>query len=106
MKWPRRPVAWLSCRVGLVANLGHGVRARPKVRTLKALGPSAGDNAQDLQHIVVHAVEDNEGSFGDDEFARPWRAAGMTELRVFQKKLFDTMKDVQGHTLGRCRIVG
>jgi hypothetical protein len=88
---------WQRTRLGVSLTAG-----------LQALGPSAGVviDAQDLQHIVVHAVGDNEGSFADDEFARPWRAAGMTELRVFQKKLFDTMKDVQGDALGRGRILG
>src|SRR5438105_855345 len=45
-------------------------------------------SAQDLQHVVVYTVGDNEGSFGDDEFARPWHAAGMTTSPTWSVGLF------------------
>jgi hypothetical protein len=39
-------------------------------------------DAQDLQYVIVHSVGNDDGRFGDDEFAGAGRAAVVTEVRV------------------------
>jgi hypothetical protein len=81
-----------ACRVKL------GGRRWPRISECesRALRPAVGVviDAQDLQHVVVYSVGDDEGRFGDDEFARARHASRVTELRVLRQQLFDAVDDM------------
>ena len=60
-------------------------------------------DAGDFDARATHAVGDNVGRFGDDQFPRAGDPAGGPELRVFGEELFDAVEDVEGD--GGCRVV-
>ena len=62
-------------------------------------------DAGDFDARATHAVGDNVGLFGDDQFPRAGDPAGGAELRVFGEELFDAVGDVEGDALGGCRVV-
>ena len=62
-------------------------------------------DAGDFDARATHAVGDNVGRFGDDQFPRAGDPAGGPELRVFGEELFDAVEDVEGDALGGCRVV-
>ena len=51
-------------------------------------------DAGDFDARATHAVGDNVGRFGLDQFPRAGDPAGGPELRVFGEELFDAVEDV------------
>jgi hypothetical protein len=64
------------------------VLAGRAIKPPKSVQPAAGVviDAQDLQHLVVYSVRDDEGRFGDDEFARAGHAAGVRSRTWWRRR--------------------
>ena len=62
-------------------------------------------DARDLNSRAAHAVGDDVGRLGNDEFAGAGDAAGRAELRIFREQVLNTVEDVQGDALCGGRIM-
>jgi hypothetical protein len=69
---------------------------------LGAVRPAVGGvvDAGDFDARATHAVGDNVGRFGDDQFPGAGDPAGGPELRVFGEEPFDAVGDVEGDAVG------
>jgi hypothetical protein len=52
-------------------------------------------NAQYLNDISLQSIADNEGGFGNHQFARARHSTGAPHLRILREQLFDVVDDVE-----------
>jgi hypothetical protein len=74
---------------------------------LQPLRPAAGAvvHAHDLDRRAAHAIRDDVGGFGYDEFARSRHASRSPKFRILRKELLYGVEDVRGDALCGGRIM-